>query len=155
MANKTSSQTTHSNEEGKTRHFKNTASLLTQVDNTDMNKSSLRSKINRLMDIFIVEIRKEFACSGLKYEAEQYGLNYVSGVMGEYRCSFFLQIGNESYGEVCLASQQSFMSSDISNIENRLAGLLMNLHQLLRHHTTNSLNTDNNLSADSPEAFHA
>ena len=103
-----------------------------------MKTSRLNNIIVRLMNTFIVEIRKEFDFSGLKYEAAHFNLHFVSGVMGEYRCSFDLRVGDESYGEICLSSDSSFMTSDISCIENRLAGLLMNLHELLRTQPENT-----------------
>ena len=94
--------------------------------------SNLNRIVTRLMNTFMLEIRKEFACSGIKYDAAHFNLHYASGVLGKYRCSFDLRVGDSSYGELCLSSATSFMSADISCIENRLAGLLMNLHELLR-----------------------
>lgn len=117
---------------------------LTNVEETLMNTTNLNSIITRLLNTFMVEIRKEFSCSGLKYEANNFNLHFVNGVMGRHRCSFDLQIGENSYGGICLSSEKSFMKSDISNIENKLAGLLMNLHELLRHSDIAAKNKSSN-----------
>lgn len=119
------------------QHAQDGTDSLSSTDTLDAvdainNGENLNTIINRLLATFIGQMREQIVFSGLKFSAKHFKMNFISGVMGKFRCTFELKVGDEHYGDICLANNDSFTDSDISHMESLLAGLLMHMHEVLR-----------------------
>ena len=97
----------------------------------------ITQKFHRLMEAFTKEIKLAVPCDGIKYRDDDRDRNFVSGVLDHYLCCFEIKVGQKSFGNIYIARATQFLDSELSILENMVAGLVLPLCQLFEAEISN------------------
>ena len=92
---------------------------------------------HRLMEAFTREIKLAVPCDGIEYRADDMDQHFVSGVLDHYLCCFEIKVGQKSFGNLYFARATRFLDSELSILENMVAGLVLPLCHLFQAEISN------------------
>ena len=95
------------------------------------NPAVITQDFHRLMEAFTNEIKLAVPCDGIKYRADDMDQHFVSGVLDHYLCCFEIKVGQKSFGNIYFARATQFLDSELSILENMLAGLVIAIMSLV------------------------
>lgn len=102
------------------------------VKSDDSNSSVAAHDFHRLMESFTNEIKLAVPCDGIKYRADNMDQHFVTGVLDNYLCCFEIKVADRSFGNIYFARETQFMDTELSILENMVAGLVLPLCHLLQ-----------------------
>ena len=88
--------------------------------------------LHRLMESFTNEIKLAVPCDGISYRADEMEQHFVSGVLDHFLCCFEIKVGQKSLGNIYFARATRFLDSELSILENMVAGLVLPLCHLFQ-----------------------
>ena len=101
------------------------------------NPAVITQDFHRLMEAFTNEIKLAVPCDGIKYRADDMDQHFVSGVLDHYLCCFEIKVGQKSFGNIYFARATQFLDSELSILENMVAGLVLLLCHLFQAEISN------------------
>lgn len=104
---------------------------------------------HRLMEAFTNEIKLAVPCDGIKFRADNTDQHFVTGVLDHYLCCFEIKVGEISFGNIYFARETQFMDSELTILENMVAGLVLPLCHLFQTKVSINTNPDSD-SGDDP-----
>lgn len=109
--------------------------------------AALARDFHRLMEAFSGEIGLAVPCDGIEYRADDMQQHFVSGVLDHYLCCFELKVGQKSFGNIYFSRSTRFLDSELSVLENMVAGLVLPLCHLFQA----EISTEKNRGSDAGE----
>lgn len=128
------------------------------VKSGESKTSMVTQDFHRLMESFSNEIKLAVPCDGIKYRSENVDQHFVTGVLDNYLCCFEIKVGEQSFGNIYFARETQFMDSELTILENMVAGLVLPLCNLFQKEitleTSCDKDADDNPAATSSTACH-